>query len=1316
MGSIGSAIADPELEKIGSGPRKDTETKLESQIVSQSGDTPHILLIKDCDPWDVAANEIALDELEYTYDRLTAADAVSRHDDEILEINTYDVVLIPSTQSREYYETLQPLWSNIDTFVDNGGTLVVHAGERGWPCGIDDSLLEFPGSVYNEYTFEVSGGGVEVPELQEMSVIQSDHPIVEGLDGEDLSYWASDISSFGHFEGLPDNAVRVAGLSIDPVRHPSYVEYPFGDGRVLATMQPPEWPFGDSTVRDGTEQLLYQELEYAIETDPEPEPEPEPSKGRIAGTVQTNTGESTGITVSLIDPRAEYKASEYATGNRETPPEPILQTTTDENGEFSFEDIEPARRVVLVDIDDPYDPEYKRVAVTADETTRVSFEAEAERYLSALDDEVEQIRDAALANVRDSTEDAANVYVDGAQLFNNELDLEADDYLVAALEMTNFALGLADPNNALDAATQIKAFVAEQTAIPTAEYGYHRFMAGKWDDLTPKYREELEGYSEVCLSADWLTNLSGSDTVPNALTLFNSTNAYQDAQQQINTAYDTYDTEIVYTEPNDNFSISETKRVLQSQIRWLEGSGLAPGIIFTPPTEANPSGLSSVTRESKYHRDTFDDLHANFETTEALDAFATGTAATGKSVILVTGATGAGAAAGSVAKVAGTVGSLAISMYQLQLQNQLANAWVDSLQYWVSDLRDNPNVATYLLGWIEQEATNPDLRNIDGEINEIDLGGITVSGTTYALANEPEYPSWWWRPTPLWKRRATNTVSIENTGSTPANIRVISVDTYGDGRSAGVSDAVSCVPADDDDTVQLQPGDTKTVEHEYAADFHPFSPLNWHYMSTTLWMDGKYVDEVEQPYYIVPSLDVIPFSSSELENDPKKVVTAEAELSSEELLNQSLQTDSYVITDGSEPAADPMTVEDWTEYVGDIEPLIEGEVSSEKPSVSVEQTVEPDTAGVIFLLGTTPDTELNLHVRDENENHVGYDPSTDDSVVEIPNTEYNGHESAVEVVSIDQASGTYEVEASAVSFRTDSPVPVSLYMIQIPERESIFTVLSESVNEIIKPGTTTTGTIRVGEVGGQAGITVEDIQIEPFKTVNEDILENVVPQVNPKEFELEPNEESSVSIKFDAASSVPLPEAPETRFSAPVEIETADSGTAEVTVSLLLLRTDIPDAKLTSGAKTIEGVSFSSTDHSELPHEPPSTEELASVYTVNAVGEGEGTVRVPTSIDEPHVYVLDGNDWNSVETSDSVETSNDDGDVAITFTASATELTVAVTDTEPDEDPAEGPPDVGDYAVDGEYPRQSVFDAIADWSDDTVDRDIVFDVIEQWGK
>jgi len=49
------------------------------------------------------------------------------------------------------------------------------------------------------------------------------------------------------------------------------------------------------------------------------------------------------------------------------------------------------------------------------------------------------------------------------------------------------------------------------------------------------------------------------------------------------------------------------------------------------------------------------------------------------------------------------------------------------------------------------------------------------------------------------------------------------------------------------------------------------------------------------------------------------------------------------------------------------------------------------------------------------------------------------------------------------------------------------------------------------------------------------------------------------------------------------------------------------------------------------------------------------------------------------------------------------------------EDPAEGPPDVGDYAVDGEYPRQSVFDAIADWSDDTVDRGIVFDVVEQWG-
>lgn len=1223
------------------GPEVSTSSKTETKTTPDDVDAS-VLLVKNCDPWDVPANEIALEDLGYAYDRLTAESLVDRQGSD-LDLDDYEVLLIPTTQSEAYYHALSALSSAIDGFVDAGGTLIVHAGERGWPCGISGSLLEFPGKVDNKYTFDLQGGE-EIPELQELDVLNEDHPVADGFDGEDLSYWANDISSFGHFEGLPADARRVVGLEIDPDRFPSYVEYPFGDGRVLATMQGPEWPFGDPEIRDGTEQLLKQELEYAVETDPQPAPDPAPSKGRLAGSVHSDSdGPVEDSDVYLVDPTLEYQVVEYIDGDRDDVPEHILHRSTDEHGDFHFEDIEPMRYLVLVVPPAPFFPAFDRVAVTADETTRTSIEVERNRYLSTLDSELDRLRDAADQAVVDSTYDVADVYVDGASFFSYDLDLE--DYLKMGLEVTNFAMGLKVPDGSIAASVQIKSFMAEQTTLPVAEYGYHKVLANEWDDVHgTQYQGELYEYTDKLLGHDWFVSLKGASSVPKARKLFSGTNEYQGAQDDIVSLYDYYDQDVAYREPADDFSVGEVRSVLRSQATALEGNGIASG------TSITPTGSSYVTRETAYHKGYYDGLRADFQATEALDTAATGIALGGKSLMV----TGVGASVGAVASVAGDLGSLAIQMYQVKQQNRIADAWINSVTYWESDLNDVPAVFGDLVNWLSEEVDAPTLQGVDGRIADVDLGGIEVGGTIYALANEPDYPDWWWGTELSWKRRATNEVTLENTGSTAANVRAISVDTYGDGRNAGVSDAVSQVPQENDPAERLAPGESTMLEHEYASDFHPFSPFNWHYMSTVLWMNGKSVDEIEQPYYIVPSLDLLP---GPLDRDEASIREIEAAASPAELLGRPIRTDSYMLTDGSKSEGEPLTVDDWTEYVGEIEPLIDTEVRPDDPAVSTTYEVGSEASGVVFVLGTTPDAELNLHVHDEEGNHVGYDPATDSDVVEIPGAEYNGHESTIEIVSIEDASGSYSVATNAVSFATDSPVSASLYTVDIPGRDGVLSVLSDAVNTFLSPDGSTTSTIEVGEVGGQVDVDVTDVRTGTFTTVNGDPLEGVDVGVDPQGFDLGAGEKRRIDLQFDWTPSVSLPETPETRFSAPVEVESAQAGTGEVRASVLLLRTDVKDATLENATKSVEGVTFTGLDRDELPRELPDGVEFDAGYQVDAVGDGRVAVSVPAGFKEPTLLVLEADGWRS---KDAFVEGNE---IVVRTSVPADKLTVAVVET-----------------------------------------------------
>ncbi|TYL36078.1 hypothetical protein CV102_24375 [Natronococcus pandeyae] len=203
------------------------------------------LVIKDCQPWNTTANETVLTEMGVEYD-LIPSSAVSDSD-----LNSYSVVLVPSTQDQSYYDALAEAKADIEAFVDSGGTLVAHVTDNGWPCTTqwDESFL--PADVTKENTFANS---LEITE---------NHPITEPFSQDTLQSWGS--STHGYLTNLPENATTFVTFDGDGSR-PTYAEYSYGNGTVLATMQTLEWPYTGSVSSrpEDPKDLLRTELEYAL--------------------------------------------------------------------------------------------------------------------------------------------------------------------------------------------------------------------------------------------------------------------------------------------------------------------------------------------------------------------------------------------------------------------------------------------------------------------------------------------------------------------------------------------------------------------------------------------------------------------------------------------------------------------------------------------------------------------------------------------------------------------------------------------------------------------------------------------------------------------------------------------------------------------------------------------------------------------------------------------------------------------------------------------------------------------------------------------
>ncbi|MFZ5452588.1 MAG: M23 family metallopeptidase [Thermodesulfobacteriota bacterium] len=219
LGAINSfttpkGLQPAKLPKITKSPNKVTAS---SQI--------RVLLVQDALPWDNDSDAIALSNAGINYTVINSADLVNTN----LEI--YDCLMYASDQPTSYYQNIAANINRINSFVASGKILVAHSCDNGWQGGSWEGLAILPGNI-----------GHVIDMSQTIHITQPSHPVVQGLTDSYFLNW--DASTHGYFTSLPANADVIMEAGAEK---PTYIEYVWGSGKVIATMQTIEWGYGDGT-------------------------------------------------------------------------------------------------------------------------------------------------------------------------------------------------------------------------------------------------------------------------------------------------------------------------------------------------------------------------------------------------------------------------------------------------------------------------------------------------------------------------------------------------------------------------------------------------------------------------------------------------------------------------------------------------------------------------------------------------------------------------------------------------------------------------------------------------------------------------------------------------------------------------------------------------------------------------------------------------------------------------------------------------------------------------------------------------------------
>lgn len=198
------------------------------------------LLIQDRLPWGLNSNAMALNAHGVAYDVISSADLAAT------DISGYGFIMYSSFQPHSYYANITADLAKIKAYIAAGGFLIAHS------CDLWDwtGLEILPAGVIIGYQFDPRNN---------IHITNPDHPVTKGLTDVELSNW--DASTHGYFTNLPPGTDV---LMVTDSNLPTFIDYSYGRGRVIASMQTIEWQYAGMIKGVMLTEFLSNEINYAL--------------------------------------------------------------------------------------------------------------------------------------------------------------------------------------------------------------------------------------------------------------------------------------------------------------------------------------------------------------------------------------------------------------------------------------------------------------------------------------------------------------------------------------------------------------------------------------------------------------------------------------------------------------------------------------------------------------------------------------------------------------------------------------------------------------------------------------------------------------------------------------------------------------------------------------------------------------------------------------------------------------------------------------------------------------------------------------------
>ncbi|MFQ6054387.1 MAG: Ig-like domain-containing protein, partial [Methanosarcinales archaeon] len=187
-----------------------------------------------------------------------------------------------------------------------------------------------------------------------------------------------------------------------------------------------------------------------------------------------------------------------------------------------------------------------------------------------------------------------------------------------------------------------------------------------------------------------------------------------------------------------------------------------------------------------------------------------------------------------------------------------------------------------------------------------------------------------------------------------------------------------------------------------------------------------------------------------------------------------------------------VTLLNFTDLTPNITQIISTGLTANNSTIEVNYTTSNNTSSVEFQMFAPPASNVDLHVYDENGNHVGYDQLIGNTTLGFP-ASYTGKDSNPEITIIPSATNkTYLVKAVLTKSNSNMPTYITVHALETPFRPA---VLAVTPNEIIQPTASNQNvsfTVIIGEAGHQHPL--ENVTVAISNITNANITIPVITQ------------------------------------------------------------------------------------------------------------------------------------------------------------------------------------------------------------------------------